>query len=402
MKPARKHVPFSRHSILPYVVTLLLLLQGLCPGATLTELRDVYETHLLKIRDECAVKTKEWSATYAKALQAYRETAQRAGDLDGLTSANGEMKRFKSSGTLAKQHLVTQPAGLRALQQKAVKDLAAYPLERDRAIVSLVERYVTRLESEKKRLTKAGKVSEALDMNAEIKRVEASPAVADARFNLALQPSSEPTKPVRPPSTVPKRPEPKPAKPVKPVKARNGMVYPNGLRPDSIKGVTVRRQSLSATANNPLARSVSVSLSSGNTKGSSSYRAGGRPYYHTIEVRTAKSDDELKSLKVYIDYFSKKQKSYYSSGGKLTPNREETHSFKLDRVTGETTTIVPNSIPSRSSSSYSSSSSSSYYYSTWYYRDYYGVIVTVFSGDNVLLYQGATAASLRNLGRTAP
>lgn len=377
----------------PSVLIATLLCCRLCPAADLSQLRDVYETHLQKIRDNCTAATERWAGSYRRALEVQRSAAQAAGDLEGLTGANAEIKRFQADGSLTRQHVVTQSAGLRVLQENALKELGTYPLERDRAIMELLDLYVARLEAEKKRLTQAGDLTRALDMNAEIKRVESSPAVADAKFNLALQLSTTPT---REPETPGTKPGETPTQPLKPQRTTYGTVYPRGLRPDSSSDVPLRRQTVYTTDNCPLSRSVSLTLLAANVRGSGSrYRTDGREYYHRLEVRAGNTEETLSDVTVCIDYFSKQRKTGYSSTGKLAPRKEETHTFPLGSLTGETTTIDARCVPASSSTSYIGSSSS------WYGRDYYGVIISVFSDKGLLLYQVGSASGLKTLGRVS-
>lgn len=175
-----------------FVGCLLALTVSACRGQTaintggdLKSLQDTYKKAIAKIDGDAANAAQSQPATYLKELYKIQLNAQKAGDLDGLNAANSELERFKSTQTVPDQPDPALPAGIKKLQAEFKAAVAKVDLDKDKKIVSTTKQYVDLLNSLQTSLTKAGNLAQAMDVNAEIKRVKSDPKVTSAEFVVA-------------------------------------------------------------------------------------------------------------------------------------------------------------------------------------------------------------------------
>jgi hypothetical protein len=151
----------------------------------LKTLQDMYAKAIQKVEGDNASAAQSLSATYVKELQTLQQTAKKAGDIEQLTAVNRELERFKTEQTVPDQPDASIPDAVKKLQTQYKSVVTKNDLEKNKKIVSITKQYLENLTSLQTNLTKGDKVNEALDVNAEIKRVKADSKVANAEFAVA-------------------------------------------------------------------------------------------------------------------------------------------------------------------------------------------------------------------------
>lgn len=139
---------------------------------TLQDYKAVWESQVQKIHDDSFFTATEAPKKYIKALDVIANRMQKSGDLEGWQIINGEKTRFKRTGEVPKASLVDNPAILREVQDKFIASLKKAELTEAKKISVLASNYTRALEQEKVKLTRAGRIEEALSMRDEIERIE--------------------------------------------------------------------------------------------------------------------------------------------------------------------------------------------------------------------------------------
>lgn len=98
--------------------------------------------------------------TLKDALKAY----QQEGDLDGYLAAQGEIKRFETAKTIKPENFVSDPAEL-AWQQ------GFYYTSQQETILGIANQHIQNLLPEQQRLTREGKIDEAIKIRAQISAI---------------------------------------------------------------------------------------------------------------------------------------------------------------------------------------------------------------------------------------
>jgi hypothetical protein len=369
----------------------------------LTAARDTYDEALSKIETESGRKLKTWPAQYTKALQSLQQKMQSSGDLDGWTTVNGELERFKSEKTIKKSNIVSEPAELASLQSSYREAVDKVSSEKNEGICRLVEVYVTRLETMKKSLTVGGKIDEALAVNAEIDRVKSSPAATEAEFAMAEYDASRgevgteeegggaPKEKVES-SAIPEVDLPKNLSSL--AKTGDADVNRSKVAPDL--GLQFKKQTLRPTKVGRHKRWANVKAYLTDRKVSSrsvgrySSRSSGTEYLVRLTLRTGKSTDVFDDVTVVVQYFAK---SAAKGSGKITPRQLTVHCASIGQLDSN---YVHVDFPGVSTHKYRYRYSRRYTYSAG--DKFYGFVVSIFSGENKLLYQGTTASSLEDIG----
>jgi hypothetical protein len=176
--------------VMSIVGSLLLLTGSACLAQTtpssaeksvdLKTLQDIYAKAIQKVESDSASASQSLPATYLKELQKLQQTVQNAGDLEGLTAVKRELERFKTEQTVPAQPAASILDAIKKLQTQYKSAVAKNDLEKNKKIVSISKQYLENLGSLQVELTKSGKIPEALDVKAEIKRVK-----ADSKFTNA-------------------------------------------------------------------------------------------------------------------------------------------------------------------------------------------------------------------------
>jgi hypothetical protein len=173
------------------IVGVLLVLTGpTClaqsqPSGDLKTLQNLYAKAIQKVEGDSTSAAQALPATYLKELIKLQQTVQKAGDLEGLTTANRELERFKNEQTVPEQPAKSTPEAIKKLQIQYRGALAKNDLEKNKKIVSVTKQYLENLATLQTSLTKSGNISEALEVKAEIKRVKEDSKIAGAESALA-------------------------------------------------------------------------------------------------------------------------------------------------------------------------------------------------------------------------
>ena len=148
--------------------------------------RTAYERARETILTRAAAQEKAIPEQYRAALERLRGAMQKAGDLEGWTAVDAEIKRFSAEGEVAGSARADWPEVLVALHSRSAEMLAEVPIERNRHIVELTNRYLEGLERLKRDLTRAGKIDQAVAVKEEIGRASTSPEFTAAQFDLEV------------------------------------------------------------------------------------------------------------------------------------------------------------------------------------------------------------------------
>lgn len=150
-------------SFLPRYCALLLALApaSLHAQATLSPA----EAEAQKCEDKIASVQRDVLGKYDDAIGELQLTLQKSADLEGALTARTERQRLKAEQSLSEKDYVTDPKALRALQVQTVAKLREL-------ISTLVQESLPRLIEFKKSLTMAGKLDEAVNVRANIERLQ--------------------------------------------------------------------------------------------------------------------------------------------------------------------------------------------------------------------------------------
>ncbi len=384
------------------VVALLCTLSAVLAQKTgegkLSSLRGIYETRLAKIQENHEARKAAWPREYVTVLRALQKARQTAGDLDGWTVVNTELKRFSEDRGLTADDIVTTPVELAELQKRQVAAVSALRSDYSKEVLSLTEKYTSHLLDMQKELTRAGKMEEALAAREESQRAKSLPVVTAAEFEAALHSAEHPVKsPVTPRVTEPPKTAEKGWQPKAPIKAGGGsMLYGPGLKTPTVSGAVFRHQSLSTTTHSPMGSKVSARLwvASQNAP-NDSYSGPGKRYY-TRSRFVATGGATLKNVKAVMQVYVKhhKRKYSYGSSGKIVPTVGSVFRADIPVLDREHVHFDSPRLPQRSR--YGSLESS------WYGKEFYGVVLSVLSSEGELLYQGASASGLKDIAKARP
>jgi len=193
----------KRILLIAYVVALFSMATRAAPK-TLEDYKAVYEKEAAKIDSAGQNGMKAELERYGKKLSLIEAALKKAGDLDGVVAVKAEIARFERDGTIPD----TPPARLPDLVKRAQADFreAADGLnsETGRLTASLIRKYLPPLTSLKKDLVMADALDEAMEVDAEIKRVEF--VLADVESKLS---KPEGSSKVEPQMAVSPKPTPK-------------------------------------------------------------------------------------------------------------------------------------------------------------------------------------------------
>lgn len=158
----------------------------------LATLRGEYEQALDQIDADIRQRLSVWPQRYLQALRELQENIRRQGDYEGWSTIEQEASRFETEMTLPPEALVESLPALRALQERFERELAQLGKQRSERIVAATQHYLKQLTEQQKQFTIQGRMDAAALFHAEIKRVRASPRVAQAEQDLVERPPSRP------------------------------------------------------------------------------------------------------------------------------------------------------------------------------------------------------------------
>ncbi|MFO7870935.1 MAG: serine/threonine-protein kinase [Kiritimatiellia bacterium] len=164
-------------------------------SSKLKSLRKEYDQSLEKIEADHTRRMESWPADYIEDLKSAQRRLQEAGDLVGWLAVTEELRRFRTDGELLEEAPEDWPAEARGLHSKYESLGRKHTVRLYNQVIRGAERYVKRLTELRKKLTKAGRMTEALTVNDEIEDVESGARLTEAREKLEALKSENEKKP---------------------------------------------------------------------------------------------------------------------------------------------------------------------------------------------------------------
>lgn len=154
----------------------------------LAVLKKHYARDLHEIHSTYGDQVDKWPTLYEDTIVALQHEKQREGDFEAWLAIQDELERFSSEPTIPpEEELMASVTGfLRVLQIKHKRLLSSYALDKSRKTVTQSTRYVVRLTNLQKKLTMAGNMDAAREVNSEIKRAKASTELTEAQAIIQL------------------------------------------------------------------------------------------------------------------------------------------------------------------------------------------------------------------------
>jgi len=150
------------------LITLVILIAAVVQAGQLSKLKKIYETSEQKIEKKAEVDTLTVGQKYIGALKQMKKNCKKKGDVQGIIALNKEIDRFATDKTIQ----TTGTVHVVKAQKYALPLLERVNTDRLKKKDALLVTYKKALENEKIRLTLADKISEALEVEAELKRIE--------------------------------------------------------------------------------------------------------------------------------------------------------------------------------------------------------------------------------------
>ena len=110
------------------------------PAVDLKSLREAYSKAMSKIESEHANAVQGQPTSYLKQLTKLQLEMQKAGDLDGWTTVNHEIERFKAEQTIPDEADASMPDGIKALRTAYKSAMAKFDLEQSKKIVAATKK----------------------------------------------------------------------------------------------------------------------------------------------------------------------------------------------------------------------------------------------------------------------
>lgn len=153
------------------------------PGE-LKALQEEYERHLHELHEEARRHAASWPAQYVAELETLMERRRMAGDYEAWEALNGERRQFEAGGEIGPS-AADEPGELLALKQKFRALVAAARVEQARRRVAAARKHVNDLTDLQRAYTKEARMSDAAEVNSEIRRVRAAADLQEAETLLA-------------------------------------------------------------------------------------------------------------------------------------------------------------------------------------------------------------------------
>ena len=360
-------------------VFLILMLPLAAAPVRADDARSIYNRELLKLDTAHDKNLSTWKQAYAHDLQALQEESQAAADTHAALAARDELGRFKKEQDLPDRDAPETADGIVALRTRFRDEIGRQTYRHARDILALTKKYTGHLRQQQGTLTRAGKLDDAAALGTPIEEAGKHPRVTAAQFVVDEYESRQPTPPQETGTAGEVKPSARQASTLDPRFA----VYEGRPPPTAAQG-HYRTVSLRPTGNVGLRAQVSARLSL-------SSHAPGTVAENRVRLglRTKKTNIELINPIIYVHYFSK---DTHVRSGKIQPHSFHIESLQLPSLQAAVTTVdFPDVIGVSSRSSYR------------YYRSYnpssrsyefYGVVVSIFTADGTLTFQGISSPSL--------
>ncbi len=300
-------------------------------------LKTAFEQQLARIVGEGDAAQQALKRDYPQILAGLQTRMQQAGNLDGWTAVNAEIKRFSAEQTVPEASAAALPADLLTLQARYRATRDDIVRERTTKTMDLVTRYLARLDDLKRNLTIAGKVDEALAVNAEIARVKTSPAVTAAEFDMAAMAGGKQPAPAVAPTpketAQPKKTTPRATMDIGALNLPSGVkMYDRSPPASPIAGSILKSLPLSPTELGRTKRTLSVTtamaeVSDGEVFGFANRHSSRNTARHYIRVtlRTAGTQFPFEGGTLAVQFFAKS----VSSQGRISPTQVDSQVIPL-------------------------------------------------------------------------
>lgn len=148
---------------------------------TFKEFKATYEQQYKRIQNQRQIYRLSTGEKYAKTLAQLEKGFQVAGQFEPMTTAKTERERWLKTARISSKEVVTSPKEVRQVQEGFLKTLKALDEDTARNMFNLGSQYKTKLLALQTKLTKAGRITEAADVNAELKKLIADPVMAKSK-----------------------------------------------------------------------------------------------------------------------------------------------------------------------------------------------------------------------------
>ncbi len=155
--------------------------------AEVAKLRAEFEAALEQVSSNHTARISVWPEEYLAALKKLRAEYQRAGDYDGWEDVTTEIERFQVDLDIAPENLLVYQNKLMQVQNDFRLKKDKYKSDYAANVVRTAEDYLNKLQEIMRRLTVAGRMDAAAEVNTEIRRVRALTDYIEAVNILMMQ-----------------------------------------------------------------------------------------------------------------------------------------------------------------------------------------------------------------------
>lgn len=367
----------------------------------------LYAQKLQEIKQESDAAKAEVTSRYRKSLDQLRQSAKQKGDLDGLQAVDAEIKRFEKQKSLPPATPPSVNPDLAKFVALCHETLDKADLDGARKVIELTDRYMQFLDLHKRQAVRDDNLVLAKAFDNELKAARETPEYQAAKFVVAEKGAAEAPKTETPDASAATEPKPTVtvSSNVPPVLSStragpNGekiqpRVDPDGLYdaqrlvegpPAAALGTPSSYKQLTAfdTGKAPLSGGVGIAMDGYLESDSARYQL-------RIRLRTKMAATNFVNLKVLAQYFVKNP-----GGGLIQEARLQVALVSNLATKGFTCELKPAELPGGYSYRFRGGG---------FMEDrdgaFQGVVVSVFSLDDKLLGQVASASMLKDRARTA-
>lgn len=176
----------NNYKFIRFVIMVLLVYSvNLATATDLVSLKSEYDVSKQKIDSVYAAEFKSSLLVYSNALTASEAQLKNGGNLEGLIAVRKEKERFAATGEIPKTSSSDMPQSIAKTQLEQLTRTQQAQKVRDKNLSIVIRQYLSRLDTLKKQLTSRDKIDDALQVQAEIKSMEAILAVLSGEQEIA-------------------------------------------------------------------------------------------------------------------------------------------------------------------------------------------------------------------------
>lgn len=164
----------NKHTFSYIFAFLILTSSSFAAVGNLISAKAIYNTEMAKVYSQSLTEILQIPQNHTSAMLSLEQEYQRAGDLDNLLIVREERTRFAKNPSPSAISVINSVPKLAVLQSQYIKDLKEVKALRTDRFNDLLNRYISLLTALQKDLTKSGKISEALNVAAEIKEAKSA------------------------------------------------------------------------------------------------------------------------------------------------------------------------------------------------------------------------------------